>query len=130
VDDNGCDFLVQEKNLRVELKSGGCIFPKRINYTRTIRVYNSRGTPPAVLPNNFDYLLMVEPGMAGIISYEKLLPYTIGVADGINARIDMKDVDVIIRTDNVKTAEIDLSVLYNTMMYNAINQFNINYEKL
>ena len=127
VDRTGCDFLLPKKKLRVELKCGECMFPKRIEYTRGIRVYNSHGGHTGDLPHNFDYLLVVEAGKAGVISYDALLPYVTNVSDGKMARIHMDAIDIIAESKDFKRTALSLESAYNGMVLNTIDEFKLNY---
>jgi hypothetical protein len=128
VDQTGCDFILPKKKLRVELKCGECMFPKRIDYTRSIRVYNSHGTHDGTLPHTFDYLLIVEPGKAGIISYDALLPFIVNVSDGKNARIHMDKIDIIAENKDFKRTSLSLESAYNGMVAQTLESFQLNYE--
>lgn len=129
VDENGCDFIVKRKKTRIELKCGECMFPKRIEFTRNIRVFNSLGANKEQVPDTFDYLLVVEPGKAGLISHANLLQYTTVVSDGINARINMADMDIIAYMKDYTSPPVDLKWLYNNMVGSIIENFDANCEE-
>ena len=94
IDENGCDFYLPEKKCRIELKSGIHIFQtSRAFSTVEIKLKNFNGNA-TVLEKTFDYLMLVEPQMVGVISYEKLQPYIYSKCDGLYCKVHLKDIEL------------------------------------
>jgi hypothetical protein len=118
VDQIGHDFMLTDLGIKLEVKTGIKIFNSKTQKTVTIKVCNTnnQSSHTKKFQKTFDYMLMVEPGMAGIISWEKLEPYVESVGDGFVAKIDMSDVEIIKQVTSIKDMNINVPNLIDDAM--------------
>jgi hypothetical protein len=102
VNKTGYDF-VTENNEKIELKSGIKIFQKRKQQTEVITIMNTNGqsTDTKVFTKTFDYLLLIEPGMAAITTWEKMRPYIKPRGDSFKAQIPFTAIEIFKQSDTV-----------------------------
>jgi hypothetical protein len=110
VNQTGYDFVTSD-NIKIELKTGLKIFQKRKQQTSDIIISNTQGesTDTKVFEKTFDYLLMVEPGMAGVTSWEKMRPYIKPRGDCFKAQIPMSEIEIFKVEHSVEDFNFDLS---------------------
>jgi hypothetical protein len=110
VNQTGYDFITKD-NFKIELKTGLKIFQKRKQQTSDIIISNTQGqsTDTKVFEKTFDYLLMVEPGMAGVTSWEKMRPYIKPRGDCFKAQIPMTEIEIFKVEHSVEDFNFDLS---------------------
>ena len=129
--EEGCDFIVNKLNIRIEMKYVvGCIFSGnnlcQKKMTSEIKLMNSNGTNThAGLPDKYaDYLLIVDLNGAGLISKENLIKYIKICGDGIKAKIPTEILHIIFQPSDIKeikeTEKKDLQIRETFM--NTINQ--------
>lgn len=106
----GCDFLTPD-NVRIELKSGLKMFQKRKQQTVDIVISNTQGqsTDTKVFEKTFDYLLLIEPGMVGITTWEKMRPFVRPKGDCFKAQIPMSEIELFKQTDKIVSFNYNLS---------------------
>ncbi len=119
INEIGCDFYIQELDVRIELKSGQDIFPKcGKRYTGSLKVKNFRSLKnyeEAVMEKTFDYILMLEPMKCGIVSYENIQDNFEIFSDGIGVKVDVTKIDFIKEVSEVKDTNILLFDRYEMM---------------
>ena len=120
VDETGYDFDMPEQNLKIEMKSGLKLFQPYAGTTVDIKISNTNGNSSDGKEHKktFDYLLLIEPGLVGVISYEKLKPFIRSVGDGFSAKIDTSEIELFSRISNYKVTDINLSNLFDKMIEN------------
>ena len=111
INDVGCDFYIEELDVRIEMKSTNSnIFPKiGKKFTSVVKLKNFRSLKNIDIDSmvkTFDYLLILEPLKCGIVSYENLIPYFEIYTDGIGAKADVNDIQFIKEVSEVKTTDI------------------------
>jgi hypothetical protein len=111
VDEIGYDFVMPQSGIRIELKSGLKMFQPRAWSTIDIKLSNTNGqsSHDKEFIKTFDYLLMVEPGTVGVVSWEKVQPYVRSVGDGFCAKIPLRYVEIFKEGSDVVDLDIDLS---------------------
>jgi hypothetical protein len=124
VDETGYDFDMPEQNLKIEMKSGLKLFQPYAGTTVDIKISNTNGTSSDGKEHKktFDYLLLIEPGLVGVISYEKLKPFIRSVGDGFSAKIDTSEIELFSRISNYKVTDINLSNLFDKMIENSLQE--------
>ena len=122
VDETGYDFVIPEKNLKIEMKSGLKMFQHRAETTVDIKMSNTNGSSSdgKEYSKTFDYLLIIEPGLVGVTTYEKLKPYSKSVGDGFSAKIPMKEIEFLYRVSNYKVTPMNLSNRFDEMIEQSI----------
>lgn len=119
INEIGCDFYIQELDVRIELKSGQDIFPKcGKRYTVTLKVKNFRSLKnceDVTMKKTFDYILMLEPMKCGIVSYENIHDDFEIFSDGIGVKVDVSKIDFIKEVSEVKDNNILLFDRYEMM---------------
>ena len=124
IDEIGCDFYLPEKNCRIELKSGIHIFQiSRASTTVEIKLKNFNGNA-TVLEKTFDYLLLVEPQIVGVISYEKLQPYIYSKSDGLYCKIPLKDIELFKEPYKVQYTNYNLTDIRKKMIEYCLNEID------
>lgn len=122
IDENGCDFYLPEKECRIELKSGIHLFQtSRANNTVEVKLKNYNGNGTA-LEKTFDYLLLVEPKMVGIISFEKLKPYIYSKADGLYCKVSLTDVELFKEPYDVECTESNLTDIRKRIIDSCLDE--------
>jgi hypothetical protein len=119
----GCDFIVTNLNLRIEMKyvEGGIFNGKKLSQKKTtseIKLMNSNGTNThAGLPDTYsDYLLIVDLNGAGLISKKILQNYIILGGDGIKAKIPVDKLSIVFQPSDITgTIKKDLRIKENFM---------------
>jgi len=111
VDKVGYDFVMPQSGIRIELKSGLKMFQPRAWSTVDIKLSNTNGqsSHDKEFIKTFDYLLIVEPGTAGLVSWEKVQPYVRSVGDGFCAKISLECIEIFKKGSDVVDLDIDLS---------------------
>jgi hypothetical protein len=124
VDETGYDFDMPEQNLKIEMKSGLKLFQPYAGTTVDIKISNTNGTSSDGKEHKktFDYLLLIEPGLVGVISYERLKPFIRSVGDGFSAKIDTSEIELFSRISNYKVTDINLSNLFDKMIENSLQE--------
>lgn len=128
VNEVGCDFYLPENDCRIELKSGIQLFQTsraRNTVEMKLKNFNGNGTK---LEKTFDYLLMVQPNLVGIISYEKLLPYVYSKADGFYIKVDLKDVELFKESTEVKHTQKNLTNIRRKYIEYCLDEIDALYE--
>ena len=127
IDENGCDFYLPEKKCRIELKSGIHIFQtSRAFSTVEIKLKNYNGNA-TVLEKTFDYLMIVEPQMVGVISYEKLQPYIYSKSDGLYCKIHLKDIELFKESYNVQHTNNNLTNIRKKIIESCLDEIDVLY---
>lgn len=122
IDENGCDFYLPEKDCRVELKSGIHIFQtSRALSTVEVKLKNFNGNATA-FEKTFDYLMLVEPHMVGVISYEKLQRYIYAKADGLYCKISFKDIELFKEACNVQYTNFNLTDIRKKIVESCLDE--------
>lgn len=109
VNQRGYDFVTSD-NIKIELKSGIQVFQKIKHQTEMITISNTNGqsTDTKVFVKTFDYLLLVEPGMVGVTSWERMRPYIIPKGDSFKAQIPLKEIEIFQESHTVEDCDICL----------------------
>lgn len=111
VDEIGYDFIMPHSGISIELKSGLKMFQYRAHTTVDIKLSNTNGqsSHDKEFIKTFDYLLIVEPGTAGVVSWEKVRPYVRSIGDGFCAKIPLRHVEIFKEGSDIVDLNIDLS---------------------
>ena len=122
IDKTGCDFYLPEKNCRLELKSGIHIFQtSRAMSTVEVKLKNYNGYATK-LEKTFDYLMLVEPKMVGVISYEKLQRYIYSKSDGLYCKISFEDVELFKQSYNVQHTNCNLTDIRKKIIDSCLDE--------
>jgi len=122
IDENGCDFYLPEKNCRIELKSGIHIFQtSRAFSTVEIKLKNFNGNA-TVIEKTFDYLMLVEPQIIGVISYEKIQSYIYSKSDGLYCKISLKDIELFKEPYNVQHTNYNLTDIRKKIIESCLDE--------
>ncbi len=125
VDEIGCDFYLPELNVRVEGKSGLKIFQKKSTVDIKLKNFNGYATE---FEKTFDYLLLVEPQMIGVISYEKVQSKIYKKNDGIYCKLSNNDIEIIRNLNAVKVSEKNLTDIRKDCILKCIKEVEGLYE--
>lgn len=110
VDGIGYDFITTD-GYKIELKSGVKMFQWKSNNTSSLIMKNMNGSVADLskIQKTFDYVLIVEPGYAGITDWNSARKYMVEKSDAIKAKISLEDIDIFRKTERVKYTEIFLT---------------------
>ena len=109
INEDGCDFYLPEKNLRIEMKSGMKIFQtSKTNNTVELKIKNFNGNATE-MEKTFDYLLLIDCDLIGVTSYENVLKYIKRKDDGFYCKIELLDVELFKNLGNVETSKNNLT---------------------
>jgi len=113
-----------EQKLKIEMKSGLKLFQPHARTTVDIKISNTNGksSDGEEHKKTFDYLLLIEPGLAGVISYDRLKPFIRSVGDGFSAKIDTSEIELLSRISNYKVTDVNLSNLFDKMIDSSIQE--------
>ena len=125
VDETGHDFVTAD-GYKVELKSGLTMFHKKAQNTASIVVKNMNGSVADLTKyeKTFDFLLIVEPGLAALTDWETAQPYFKENFDTIKVQLDFKHIEFIKRIQNIKNTESDLADRYEEATQKALDDID------
>lgn len=110
VNQNGWDFETPE-GLKIELKSQLKSFNKKSENTSDIVIKNMQGEVADLtrIQKTFDYLLILEPGLAALTDWETCLPYLKESADTVKVKLEFRHLDFFKQTHQVKNLNVNLA---------------------
>ena len=127
VDEVGYDFIMPEYgNTKLELKTQMQIFGKKNDKTKQIRLDNTQGisSEDKVYTKTFDFLLLMEPGLAGITNHEKIQNYIKYNADGRTVQMPHSIIEFFSESSEVKDMRVNLNNRYDEMIENSLNDIH------
>ena len=128
INEIGCDFYIPKLNLRMEMKSGQSIFSNKKNKTAGIKIKNLRGLKnldEVRLEKTFDFMLLLEPDKAAIISFENVTKDLQIYSDGIGTKANIYDLEIFKEVYHVEETNISLTNRYEEMIMNTINDVKV-----
>ena len=143
VDEVGYDFIVPETcsdpeiqgtgydGIKIELKSQLDLFGKKNNKTKNIKLDNTNGqsSEDKIYTKKFDYLLLLQPGLVGITSYEAIQPYIKCKPDGRTVQIPHDIIEFFAQTYEFKIdKKIKLNDRYEQMIEDSLNDIEKIYD--
>lgn len=125
----GWDFETPE-SIKIELKSQLKSFNKRNETTADIVVKNMQGEIANLtkIQKTFDYLLILEPGLAAVTSWETCFPYFRERSDTINVKLEFKHLDFFKKIDRVKDTKANLADRIDEAIEKALDDIDELYE--
>lgn len=125
VDGTGHDFVTAD-GYKVELKSGLSMFHPKSQNTTDIIVKNMNGSVADLTKydKTFDFLLIVEPGLAALTDWETAKPYFKENSDTIKVKLDYKHIEFIKRIHSIKNTKSDLADRYEEATQKALDDID------
>jgi len=120
-DKTGFDFTTSD-DYKIELKSGIKMFQHRVQTTTDLIIHNMQGSSATQeyvdsMQKTFDYLLVIDPDMAAICTWEDAKQYMRPCGDSVRAKIPLEKMEMFKISGTVKETEIQLK----DRIYDAID---------